>query len=122
MATFTSSKYPEITLQDDKGVWARFRGGRFETSDAGVAKRLRALPDGEGITEAGDPAPAAPDKAPAKSASKDTWVAWAVACGGRGVQADPRRPCGAVRGRRTEGVGAWCWLPRRTWRTGSAVT
>ncbi|MFW3477199.1 hypothetical protein [Streptomyces microflavus] len=57
MATFTSSKYPEITLQDDKGVWARFRGGRFETSDAGVAKRLRALPDGEGITEAGDPAP-----------------------------------------------------------------
>ncbi|MFD6474386.1 hypothetical protein ACFWEH_12910 [Streptomyces anulatus] len=81
MATFTSSKYPEITLQDDKGVWARFRAGRFETSDAGIAKRLRALPDGEGITEAGEPSPSAPDKAPAKSASKDTWVAWAVACG-----------------------------------------
>ncbi|MER6435429.1 hypothetical protein ABT275_03570 [Streptomyces sp. NPDC001185] len=51
MATFTSSKYPALTLQDDKGIWAQFEDGQFETSDAGVVKRLRALPEEEGITE-----------------------------------------------------------------------
>ncbi|MFJ8027451.1 hypothetical protein [Streptomyces sp. NPDC096311] len=62
MATFTSSKYPALTLQDDKGIWAQFEDGEFETSDAGVIKRLRAIPEDEGIAEA---------KAPAKSAGGD---------------------------------------------------
>jgi hypothetical protein len=56
--TFNSSKYPALTLQDDKGIWAQFKGGELTTSDAAVIKRLRALPEDEGITEA---------KAPAKS-------------------------------------------------------
>jgi hypothetical protein len=52
MATFNSSKYPALTLQDDKGIWAQFKDGEFTTSDAAVVKRLRALPEEEGITEA----------------------------------------------------------------------
>lgn len=51
MAKFSSSKYPNLTLQDDKGVWAQFKGGEFETSEAAVVKRLRALPEDEGISE-----------------------------------------------------------------------
>ncbi|MGW1813286.1 hypothetical protein ACWCQM_06905 [Streptomyces sp. NPDC002125] len=80
MATFTSSTYPALTLQDDDGVWARFEDGRFETSDAAVAKRLRSLPESEGITETGGGEPAG-DRAPSKRASKDDWVAWAVKVG-----------------------------------------
>lgn len=52
MATFNSAKYPALTLQDDKGIWAQFKDGEFETSDAGVVKRLRGLPEDEGVTEA----------------------------------------------------------------------
>lgn len=58
MATFSSSKYPALTLQDEKGIWAQFKGGEFTTADAAVVKRLRALPEDEGVTEV---------KAPAKS-------------------------------------------------------
>jgi hypothetical protein len=50
--TFSSSKYPALALQDDKGIWAQFKGGELTTSDAAVIKRLRALPEDEGITEA----------------------------------------------------------------------
>ncbi|MFD6421039.1 hypothetical protein [Streptomyces sp. NPDC060198] len=56
MATFTSKTYPGLTLQDETGVWAQFAGGTFETSDAAVVKRLRALPEDEGIAEAKAPA------------------------------------------------------------------
>ncbi len=62
MATFTSSKYPALTLQDDKGIWAQFKDGEFATSDAAVVKRLRALPEEEGITEAKASAKADGDK------------------------------------------------------------
>ncbi|MGW5126686.1 hypothetical protein ACWEQ7_22050 [Streptomyces sp. NPDC004069] len=65
MAAFRSERYPELTFQDRRGVWARFRGGRFETSDAAVAKRLRALPAEQGITEV-----KAPAKAPASASGK----------------------------------------------------
>ncbi|GAA5033158.1 hypothetical protein [Streptomyces siamensis] len=96
MATFKSSKYPGLTLQDDKGVWARFEGGTFETSDSGVAKRLRALPDEEGIAEVKTSEKAggkdSGPKAPAKSASKDDWMTWAVACG-----ADPAEAADTTR-------------------------
>lgn len=51
MPKFESTRYPGLILQDDKGIWAQFKDGEFETSDAGVAKRLRALPDEEGIVE-----------------------------------------------------------------------
>ena len=91
MAKFTSDRYPGLTLQDEQGVWAQFKGGEFETSDAAVAKRLRALPEEEGIAEVKSSAKASgkdtEPKAPAKSASKDEWVAWAVACGADPVEA-----------------------------------
>lgn len=51
MAKFASSKYPHLTLQDDKGVWARFEDGEFETTDAAALKRLRALPEDYEVTE-----------------------------------------------------------------------
>lgn len=51
MPKFKSAKYPSLTLQDASGVWARFADGELETSDPEVAKRLRALPEDEGITE-----------------------------------------------------------------------
>jgi hypothetical protein len=44
MAKFTTSRYPGLTLQDDKGVWAQFTDGAFETTDRAVIKRLGALP------------------------------------------------------------------------------
>jgi hypothetical protein len=95
MATFTSSKYPALTLQDDKGIWAQFKDGHFEASDATVAKRLRALPEEEGISEVKSsekPPSKGEPKAPAKSAAKDDWVAWAVACG-----ADPEQAAATTR-------------------------
>lgn len=51
MAKFSSEKYPALTLQDDKGIWAKFEGGELETTDAAVVKRLRGLPEAEGISE-----------------------------------------------------------------------
>jgi len=51
MANFASPKYPNLTLQDDKGIWAQFEGGEFETTDAGVIKRLRALPEDYEVSE-----------------------------------------------------------------------
>jgi hypothetical protein len=51
MAKFSSEKYPALVLQDEKGIWAKFEGGEFETTDAALAKRLRALPESEGIAE-----------------------------------------------------------------------
>lgn len=56
MPKFTSERYPALTLQDESGIWAQFEGGQFETSDAAVAKRLRAVPEEEGITEVKAPA------------------------------------------------------------------
>lgn len=50
MAQF-KSKYRGHVLQDNEGVWARFRDGLFETSDAAVVKRLRALPASAGVVE-----------------------------------------------------------------------
>ncbi|MGK4583478.1 hypothetical protein [Kitasatospora sp. HPMI-4] len=61
MATFASALYPGLTLQDEKGIWAQFTAGRFETTDAAVIKRLQALPDSEGIAETTD---APPDEIP----------------------------------------------------------
>ncbi|MEU5091716.1 hypothetical protein [Streptomyces sp. NPDC021356] len=52
MAKFTSPKYTGLTLQDDKGIWAQFVGGEFETTDAAVLKRLRALPEDYEVSEA----------------------------------------------------------------------
>lgn len=95
MAKFKSEQYPGLTLQDEKGIWAQFKGGEFETSDAAVAKRLRGLPEEEGIVEvksSAKPSGSTEPKAPAKSASKDDWVAWAVACG-----ADPEAAAAATR-------------------------
>lgn len=51
MAKFSSEKYPALTLQDDKGIWAKFEDGELETTDAAVMKRLRSLPEAEGISE-----------------------------------------------------------------------
>lgn len=51
MATFKSPKFPHLTLQDDKGVWAQFKDGEAEVSDAAALKRLRALPDEYGVSE-----------------------------------------------------------------------
>ncbi|MEU6649509.1 hypothetical protein ABZ904_08680 [Streptomyces sp. NPDC046900] len=99
MATFQSSIYPGLTLQDDDGIWAAFAGGRFETDDEAVAERLRALPESEGITETspdGDPGDQDPPvggggegsgngpedvKPPARSASKADWKAYAITQG-----------------------------------------
>ncbi|MFH9977940.1 hypothetical protein ACH4ND_01505 [Streptomyces sp. NPDC017179] len=58
MPKFESPKHKGLVLQDDKGVWAKFEDGEFETSDASVAKRLRALPDDYEVTEAKAPAKA----------------------------------------------------------------
>lgn len=44
MTRFTTTRYPGLTLQDDKGIWARFSDGAFETTDRAVIKRLAALP------------------------------------------------------------------------------
>ncbi|TXS35723.1 hypothetical protein [Streptomyces sp. OR43] len=51
MAKFSSAKYPALVLQDDKGIWATFADGELETTDAAVVKRLRGLPESEGISE-----------------------------------------------------------------------
>lgn len=51
MANFASPKYPHLTLQDDKGVWAQFKDGQLEATDAGVVKRLRALPEDYEVSE-----------------------------------------------------------------------
>lgn len=51
MAQFSSLKYSHLTLQDDKGVWAQFGEGKFETTDAAVIKRLRGLPDDYEVAE-----------------------------------------------------------------------
>lgn len=40
MAKFTSD-YKGLLLEDDKGVWAHFQDGEFETTDTAVAARLR---------------------------------------------------------------------------------
>lgn len=61
MAKFSSEKYPGLTLQDDKGVWAKFEGGEFETTDAAVIKRLRGLPESEGVSEVKESAKASGD-------------------------------------------------------------
>jgi hypothetical protein len=45
MARFTTARYPGLTLQDEKGIWAQFADGAFETSDRAVIKRLAALPE-----------------------------------------------------------------------------
>lgn len=87
MAKFSSEKYPGLILQDDKGVWARFERGEFETTDAAVIKRLRALPQADGVKEGAQGTPAS-DSAPAKSAAKAEWVAWAVRCGAEQTSAE----------------------------------
>ncbi len=51
MANFASPKYPHLTLQDDKGIWAQFEDGQLETTDAAVVKRLRALPEDYEVAE-----------------------------------------------------------------------
>lgn len=51
MAKFSCERYPGLTLQDEKGVWAQFAAGEFETTDAAVIKRLRSVPESEGLTE-----------------------------------------------------------------------
>jgi len=52
MARFTTARYPGLTLQDDKGIWAQFTDGAFETTDAAVIKRLKALPEDYGVSVA----------------------------------------------------------------------
>ncbi|MEU7384018.1 hypothetical protein AB0A91_29335 [Streptomyces sp. NPDC042207] len=95
MAQFESKRFRGLALQDDKGVWAKFEDGLCETSDAAVAKRLRALPDEYEVTEVkasakSDGGSGGSDKAPSKAASKEDWVAWAVACGAEPDQASAR--------------------------------
>lgn len=55
MARFTTARYPGLTLQDDKGIWAQFVDGAFETTDAAVIKRLKALPEDYGVSVAAKP-------------------------------------------------------------------
>jgi hypothetical protein len=52
MARFTTARYPGLTLQDEKGIWAQFADGAFETTDAAVVKRLKALPEDYGVSVA----------------------------------------------------------------------
>lgn len=99
MAKFTSQKYPGLILQDDKGIWAQFVRGEFETTDPAVVKRLTALPDSEGVRTADAPASSG-GTAPAKSAAKPDWVAWAVQCG-----ADQASAEGATRDQLIEQFG-----------------
>ena len=68
MAHFESSKYPALTLQDDKGIWAQFEGGKLEATDAGAVKRLRALPEDYEVTEVKAPAKSEDDKGDGDSA------------------------------------------------------
>lgn len=64
MAKFEHARYPAVTFQDDKGVWAQFTPearefgehkievGVLETSDAALIKRLReAVKTDEHLTE-----------------------------------------------------------------------
>lgn len=51
MPKFQTSKHPGLILQDEKGIWAQFKGGEFETSDAAAVKRLRTLPEDYEVTE-----------------------------------------------------------------------
>lgn len=61
MATFTSEKYPRLSLHDGESEWARFVDGKFESTDADVLKRLRSKGAAEmGVSE---------DKPAAKSKS-----------------------------------------------------
>ncbi|WP_329177815.1 hypothetical protein [Streptomyces sp. NBC_01477] len=81
------SKYAALVLQDAEGVWARFERGVLETADAALVKRLRALDaDESGVSETTDTP--ATESAPAKSASKGDWVAWAVHCGAEQAAAE----------------------------------
>ena len=41
MAVFKNEQYPELSMHDGEVEWARFHGGRLESSDASVVKRLR---------------------------------------------------------------------------------
>lgn len=54
MAKFTSKRYPGLTLQDDKGVWAQFADGAFETTNAALIKRLAALPADYEVSQGAD--------------------------------------------------------------------
>lgn len=49
MAKFTA-EYKRLTLQDEKGVWARFVDGELETDDKALIARLRSA---EHVTEVG---------------------------------------------------------------------
>jgi len=60
MARFTTH-LKSLTLQDEKGVWAQFADGEFETTDAAVVKRLKALPEEYGVTVVSAKAGAADD-------------------------------------------------------------
>ena len=59
------SKYAGLILQDAEGIWAKFEKGVLETADAAVVKRLRALPESEGVTEGKASAKAGDDGAAA---------------------------------------------------------
>ena len=56
MAKFTSKRYPGLTLQDDKGIWAQFTDGVFETTNAALIKRLAGLPADYEVSQGEAPA------------------------------------------------------------------
>ncbi|MFJ2863686.1 hypothetical protein [Kitasatospora sp. NPDC087314] len=62
MARFTTTRYPGLSLQDDKGIWAQFTDGACETADQSTIKRLRTLPDDYEVAEVKD----APAETPPK--------------------------------------------------------
>ena len=86
MATFQCSRYPQLRI----GSVATFTNGVCETTNAEAVAQLRKFAGNPeyGITEVGRSAPTGGGKqadegakAPAKSAAKGEWVAWAVRCG-----------------------------------------
>jgi hypothetical protein len=68
MAKFTTTRYPGLTLQDDKGVWAQFTDGAFETTDRAVIKRLSALPAEYEVVQDKDAPAEDPESGPEKRA------------------------------------------------------
>lgn len=94
--TFRNTKYKQLQVHTTAGK-VRFVDGAFSTDDEAVADALLALGDdfyGVQLVEtpaaAGEGSGSGPEdegKPPARSANKDTWVAWAVAQGASGEDA-----------------------------------
>lgn len=67
MPKFTSES-SALVLQDDDGIWAKFRDGQFETDDKDIAARLRKVP---GVSEVKGKAKPDADEPPADEPNPD---------------------------------------------------